>query len=192
MNKLNLGNKFFIHELTGIGNFEEYYQILDSEGVEIAAAAEEASFGAKIAKLFLDKSLIPAIINVKDSSGDDILRIEQEFAFPQTNFSVKEPGGKCICVINQKMSLIGSHFDIYDSNMRKIALIMGDFRNKKYLIRRTNNDLLTTINHKNSGFFRDILTTADDYEIELENCDYTESLISLAATLCVDFAFHES
>lgn len=192
MEKLNLGNKYFVHELTGMGSFEECYHILDKSKNCIASAEEDASFGAKIAKMFFDKALVPATINVLNGSGDLVLKVKQMFAFPQTNFTVSNPDDSCVCILMQKLSLVGSCFAIYDPNMSEIASITGGFRNKRYLIKRKDGSLLASIDHKNSGFFRDFMTTADDYEVNLSDCNYNESLISLAAALCVDFAFHES
>ena len=76
--------------------------------------------------------------------------------------------------------------------MNLFANIKGNLRNKQFKINRVDNSLIAEINHKNSTLARDLFTTADDYEVNLGECNYEESLIALAATICIDFTFHES
>ncbi len=192
MQNIAYKKKFLVTESIGATRLHESYLIIDPENQEtIAEIVEEASTGQKIAKMFLDKAFLPVKLLMKSAEGATILEITQPAALFNPVFTVRNADGRILCIFKQRFSLIKPEIAVEDANGQKIGLIVGGWKFRNFQFKDNNHNVLATIRHQYGGLAREMFTTADDYEVTM-NTDASMALITLAATICIDFLFHES
>lgn len=195
MNSLIYKKKLRIHEAIGATSLSESYQIKDQEtGKVLASANEVASLGIKFAKLFLDKGFLPLTIELCLPGGEKVLQIERPASLLtsiiKNKFWVRNADGKILCIFEQNFSLLNSKITVTDEHGSLLGHLNAGLRNKRFDFRDNNGNLISKITHVTSSYAKELFTTADDYDIEM-NGDSSMTLITLGAALCIDFIFHE-
>ena len=183
--------KFFVHEAVGATNLNEDYLVVDESGAGVAAFEEVVTLNQKIAKAFVDKSFLPTTIVMKNDKGEKLLDLYQPASFFARSFIARDAEGKILCKIGQNYSLFKPVLSVKDENGQPIGTITGDWKFRNFVFNDNRNEKVSTISHKILGVTKHLFTTADDYEIEMEKTDDTLALISVAATICIDFFYHE-
>lgn len=192
MKNIAYRKKYLVKESVGATSLHESYVVIDPlENSTLAEVTEEATFGQKIAKLFVDKALLSAKLVMKSLDGDLLLEISQPASIFHPLFTVKNPDGHILCTFKQKFSLFQPRIVIEDGKGQSLGKIEGDWKLRNFQLKDNNQNVMATIRHQFSGLAKELLTSADDYEITM-NSDASMSLIALAATVCIDFMFHES
>jgi uncharacterized protein YxjI len=189
-----LKKRIMVQEAVGATSLNESYLITDAvSGCGLAIVEEYTSVGQKLAKMFVDKTFLPVNLALKDSDGNKILEIyKPAAAFCGSKFTVRDSEGKILCVFKQAMSLVKPLIKVTDGEGKEIGTIRSNWRFKNFVFTGSNNEVIANINHLFMGLTKHLLTTADDYEIELETNDENMILISVLASICVDFLYHES
>ena len=195
MNNLIYKKKLRVHEAVGATSLSESYQIKDCENGQVLASAQEvASVGVKFAKLFLDKGFLPLNIELCLPGGEKILEVERPASLMtsilKNKFWVRNADGKVLCIFEQNFSLLHSKITVSDEHGNQLGQINAGLRNRRFEFRDNNGNLISKIQHVVSSLAKELFTTADDYDIEMQG-DSSMTLISLAAALCIDFIFHE-
>lgn len=192
MQSIAFKKKYLVTESIGASRLHESYLIIDPENRSaLAEVVEEASIGQMIAKMFVDKAFLPVKLVMKSPDGDTMLEMSQPASFLNAAFTVRNADGRILCILRQKFSLLRPEIVVEDGQGHKIGLIEGGWKFRNFQFKDNNGNLLATIRHQYGGLAREIFTTADDYEVTM-NTDASMSLISLAATICIDFIYHES
>lgn len=191
MASIVMKKKYFVRELIGATNVGEYYLIVDPENDHgIAAVEEQAELSQIIARAFLDKAFLPATLVMKNVEGAEILKISKPASILPASFTVTAADGKVLCVIKNQLSLFRPSIVVEDGNGQRLGVIEGCWKFRLFQFRDNNGNAIATVRHLYGGIARELLTTADDYEVDIHS-DSSMNLISLAATICIDFTFHE-
>ena len=183
--------KFFIHEAIGATSLNEDYLVVDEAGTGVAAFEEIVTTKQKIAKAFVDKVFLPINVIMKNDKGDKILEMNQPASLLSHCFTARDSEGKILCKISQNCSLCKPVIAVTDEKDQPIGTILGDWKCRNFTFEDTRGEKVSTISHKILDLAKHLFTTADDYEIEMEKTDDTLALISVAATICIDFLYHE-
>jgi uncharacterized protein YxjI len=185
--------KYHIHEEIGATSLSESYMISDSEsGCGLAAVDEKAGIGIKIAKAFLDKSLLPVKLEMVSSEGTLILEMYQPISLIKPTFTVKTYEGRILCILKSN-SCFKPFIEVLDERNQIVGSISGDWRFNNFEFKDISGKFISKITHCYGGILRESLTTADDYEIEMlaETPDSSMAMVALAATIAIDVWFHE-
>lgn len=184
--------KYLVSEAVGATSLNESFLITDPEtGKAVAIVEEQVSLGQKIAKAFLDKAFLPIKLSMKTPEGHTVLDIEQPASLFRAVFTVRAADGKVLCLFKQRVSLFCPGVDVEDEKGQKLGSIEGSWKFKNFQFKDNNGNAIASIRHKFCGFAKELLTTADDYEIDIHS-DSSMTLISLAAVICIDFMYHEN
>ena len=191
MNSIAYKKNFLLHESIGTTSLNESYQIFDIKTKQLLAYAnEEPGTYISLAKLFLDKAFLPTKIKVESPSSELIMTIERPARFFLSEFKVISADGKTLCSFKQKLSLTKSRIAVVDGAGQSLGEIVGGWRNRNFEFKDSSGKLISGIRHKFAGLTKELFTTADDFEIEMVG-DSSMALISLAASICIDFMYHE-
>ncbi|MFZ5952156.1 MAG: phospholipid scramblase-related protein [Candidatus Rifleibacteriota bacterium] len=192
MRSIAYRKKYLVTESIGATKLYESYLVIDPETREtLAEIVEEASTGHKIAKVFLDKAFLPVKLVMRSADGHTIMEMSQPASLFSAAFTVRNADGRVLCVFKQKFSLIKPEILVEDGQGQKIGRIEGGWKFRNFQFKDNNNNVLATIGHQYGGFARELLTTADDYEVTM-SADAEMALITLASVICIDFFYHES
>ncbi len=192
MPSITLKKEYLVRELVGATSIGEYYLIADPENDRgIAVVEEQTEWPQVIARAFLDKALLPVSLQMKNADGSEILKITKPVSILTSAFTVRNADGKVLCVLKHRMSLFRPVVAVEDEHGQSLGSIEGCWKFRLFQFRDNNGNPVSTIRHLYGGITRELLTTADDYEVDI-HADSSMTLISLAATICIDFMFHES
>lgn len=191
MANMAMKNKYIVKEMVGATKLCESYMILDPQnGSFLGSIDEEATTAQSIARAFLDKAFLPVKLVMRDPQGNLVLEITRPAALACSIFTVRGADDKVLGRLKQKFSLMNPGIAVEDGNGQSLGTISGGWRFRNFQFKDTNGNSVATIRHKSEGLLRELLTTADTYELEIHS-DTSMSLISLAATVCIDFIYHE-
>lgn len=192
MTSIMLKKKYLVSEAVGATCLNESFLITDPEtGQGIAVVEEQVTLAQKVAKAFFDKAFLPARLCMKNTEGETVLNIIQPVSLFKAVFTVVNADGKILCVFRQRLSLFSPGIDVEDEHGQKLGSIEGSWKFRNFQFKDTNGTALASIRHKFGGFAKELLTTADDYEVDIHG-DASMTLISLAAVICIDFTYHEN
>lgn len=186
--------KYRIHEAIGAASLNESYMISDSEnGCGLAAVEEVAGIGVKIAKAFIDKSVLPVHMEMTSSEGSTILDMYQPISFIKPTFTVKTSDGRILCVIRKNSYGLKPNIDVLDERDQIVGTITGDWRFNNFDFKDVGGRQIATIKHCFGGVIRELFTTADDYEVDMlaETPDTSMAQVVLAAAIAIDIWYHE-
>ena len=186
--------KYHIHEAIGATSVNESYMISDPEsGCGLAAVDEITGIGAKIAKAFLDKSLLPVKLEMVSSEGSNILEMYQPVSLIKPTFTVKTSEGRILCILKSNSCFLKPFIEVFDERKQVVGSITGDWHFNNFEFKDVSGKDIAKITHCFGGFLREALTTADDYDIEMlvEAPDSTLAMVTLSAAIAIDIWFHE-
>lgn len=127
---------------------------------------------------------------MRDPQGDHVLDITRPAALVSSVFTVRSFDNKVLGRLKQKFSLMNPGIAIEDGNGQSLGMITGGWRFRNFQFKDNNGNPIATIRHRSDGILRDLLTSADTYEVDV-HADTSMSLMSLAAAICIDFIYHE-
>lgn len=183
---------YCIHEAVGAAELHESYRITDETGKELLGEAEEQScIGNSIAKAFFDKSWLPVTVEVKDASGNRLLELNGAGWRPYAKIVVKNAEGAAIAVLNEAGCAVKPRLDVSAPDGSSLGTVRGDLLGRTFSFEDTSGGRLARIEHLWGGLARELMTTADDYRIDIAG-DLAKAPLVLAATIAIDLIWHES
>lgn len=187
-------NDYFIDEKVNYFKFENCYQIFNEKGENIGAIKQKLSTGQKILRLFLKKAMLPFLLEIKNSNDQLEASISRGWTFFMSKITIKDVQGNTIGTIKQKFKLFKPTFKIYNPSDILIAEIKGDWKAWNFKIIDESNNQIGTISKKWSGAMKEIFTSADKYNVNIEsNYSNLENKIAiLSGAITIDMVLKES
>ncbi|HOY66569.1 MAG TPA: phospholipid scramblase-related protein [Candidatus Ozemobacteraceae bacterium] len=181
-----------IHESVGAAELREAYLITDETGcTRLGSAVERASAGRKIAKAFFDKSWLPVTVDVTDETGKKLLELDAAGWRPYAKITVKNADGAVIGILHEAGCTFKPRLDVTDAAGAALGTCRGDLFGRVFSFTDATGAAIGRIEHLWGGAARELLTTADDYRVEVTG-DQAHSPLVLAAALAVDLIWHEN
>ena len=187
-------NSYFIDENVNFFKFEKTYQVDDDLGVHIGAVCQKLSFGQKLLRMLLSKSMLPFLLEIKDLDGNVQVSISRGWTFWMSKITITDGNGNMAGTIKQKFKFFKPEFIISDANGLEIAIIKGDWKAWSFEINDPNQKPIGTISKKWAGAMQEIFTSADKYNVSL-NSEITDNLRKIAilsAAITIDMVLKES
>lgn len=186
-------NTYFVDEKVNFFKFENCYQIYNDKGENIGAIKQKLNIGQKLLTLLISKTMLPFLLEIKDSNDNLEVTISRGWTFILSKITIKNSQGEAIGYIKQKFKLFSPTFNIFNTSEELIAEISGDWKAWNFKINDAANNQIGSISKKWAGAMKEIFTTADKYNVQIEeNYSNLENKIAiLAGAITIDMVLKE-
>jgi uncharacterized protein YxjI len=191
----NLGNTFLVKEHVGLFKAASNYDIFDPTTKQQVLACREPKLGllTKLLRFTEYKRMTPFDVEVRDASGALVVRVTRGISLFLSTVEVKDGAGRLLGSFQQKLFSIGGAFDVKGPQGELICALKGKWTGWDFRFERQGKQI-ARVTKKWSGLGKELLTSADNYVLEVEPTlpanDPARKLI-LAAVLCIDLVLKE-
>lgn len=187
---------FLVKERVGFLKFVDTYDIHDpATGAQIGIARESISPLLKVARLLVNKRLLPTLVEIRErDEGPVLFSIRKGAAVFRSHVIVRDRVGNEVGRFKSKLFSVGGGFLVLDTLDNPVAEIRGDWKGWHFRFLAADGTELGTVSKKWAGLGQELLTSADNYMIALDQSrtlppDTTTLL--LAAGLAIDIVYKE-
>jgi uncharacterized protein YxjI len=188
-------NQLLVKEHIGFFKIANNYDIFALAGGEKLLECREPNLGLMTRWLRLTdyKRMTPFEIDIADASGELVVRVKRGMSFFLSKVQVHDGDGRLIGGFNQKFLSVGGAFTVLDEHGTPVCELVGkwtgwDFQFKAHGVQ------LARVTKKWAGLGKEMLTTADNYVLDISDAvppgSPTRKLI-LAAVMCIDMVLKE-
>jgi uncharacterized protein YxjI len=139
------------------------------------------------------KRMTPFDVHITDPSGNIIVQVKRGLSFFFSKVKVHDETGRVIGGFNQKFFSVGGAFRVLDEHGSEVCQLTGkwtgwDFQFKAQGVQ------LARVTKKWGGLGKELLTSADNYVLEISDAVPPESQtrkLILAAVMCIDMVLKE-
>ncbi|MEW5852778.1 MAG: phospholipid scramblase-related protein [Myxococcota bacterium] len=195
MHPLLRKNVFVVKEHVGLLKAANNFDVLDPETGAVVLECREENLGP-ITKLlrFTDyKRMTPFELIIRPPGGAPMLVVRRGISLFLSNVAVTDGGGTSLGSFQQRLFSIGGAFQVSDAEGRPTCELKGSWTSWEFKFLR-GDATLATVSREWGGLGRELLTTADNYVLNIEPTvaydDPVRALI-LAAVLCIDMVLKE-
>lgn len=187
-------NTYFIDEKVHFLKFENSYKVYDDKGTNIGAIKQKLTTGQKILRLLINKAMLPFLLEIKDADDNLVASISRGWTFFMSTITIANPQGEPIATVKQKFKLFKPTFEIFNTSDRLLAEITGDWTAWNFTINDSSKNQVGTISKKWAGAMKELFTTADKYNVNLEATHLTmdNKIAILSAAITIDMILKES
>jgi uncharacterized protein YxjI len=195
MHKLLNRNLYLVREHVGFFKAASNYDIFSPENEEMLMACREEKLGliTKILRFTDYKNLTPFEVEIKSVTGEKILTVKRGISFFMSEVDVLDENEKLVGKFKQKFFSLGGRFDLLDDNDRVLCTLQGNWVGWEFKFLKDGVEL-AQVTKKWAGVGKELLTTADNYILEIKNnVQPNDSLriLILAAVMCIDKVLKE-
>ena len=188
-------NIFFVKEHVGLFKAANNYDILDPQSKEklLECREEKLGFITKILRFSKYKRMTPFDIDVRSVDGQPVINVNRGISIFLSNVSVQDETGHKVGGFKQKFFSIGGAFRVLDANEQEVCQLKGKWTSWDFRFMRGDEEL-AHVSKKWAGLGKELLTSADNYVLEIsEQLDKDDSIrqLILAAVLCIDMVLKE-
>jgi len=190
-----LGNTFLVKEHVGLFKAASNYDIFDPATKHQVLACREPNLGilTKLFRFTEYKRMTPFDVEVRDAAGALVLQVSRGISVFLSTVHVKDGAGRPLGRFEQKLFSVGGAFDVMDPSGRAVCSLKGKWTGWDFRFERQGKQI-GRVTKKWSGLGKELLTSADNYVLEIEPTlapnDSARPLI-LAAVLCIDLVLKE-
>ena len=187
---------FLVKERVGFFKLADTFDIYDpASGMQIGIANERISPLLKIARLVINKRLLPTLVEIRErTDGPVVLSLRRGSALLHANVTVRDAAGGELGRFKSKLFSLGGGFDVFDAQQRPVAEIKGDWKGWNFRFLTSDGSELGKVTKKWGGLGKELLTSADNYIISLtDHARLTQEsvMLLLAAGLAIDVVYKE-
>jgi uncharacterized protein YxjI len=190
-----LGNTFLVKEHVGLFKAASNYDVFDPATGQQILACREPNLGAltKLLRFTDYKRMTPFDVEVRDPSGELLLRVSRGVSLLLSSVSVTDGSGAQLGTFEQKFFSLGGAFEVRDGSGQVACALKGKWTGWEFRFDRQGQEL-AKVSKKWSGLGKELLTSADNYVLEISpmvpTSDPVRALI-LAAVFCIDLVLKE-
>ena len=183
MAKLLENKHFFVKEQVRFLRLSNLYEVYDENQKKIGEVREKTSLVKKLVKIYR--------LDFYDIDGKLLFSAKKPFAFIKQKFFLYDKDDQLIGNYYKKIVSIRPQFFIYDKQEQEIGLLKGDFFAWNFQITEKNGTVAGYVNKIFSGALREMFTSADSYQIMIQNDKAIDKRLLLAAPFVVDMLMKE-
>lgn len=187
-------NLFFIKEHRGIFRASNNYDVMDPESGQIIMECREPNLGV-FTKLFrfTDYKRMTPFEVVVTSNGQTVLSVKRGISIFLSTVKVYDENGQMIGMFKQKFFSIGGKFDVLGANEEVLCSLKGKWTGWEFSFAKDQIEL-ARVTKKWAGFGRELLTSADNYALSIDEkvpADHPIRPLIIAAVFCIDMVLKE-
>ncbi len=187
-------NVLFVKEHVGYFKAANAYDVIDpTTGAIIASVREHVpNIIFKLLKFTDYKTMLPFTVDVLDAENQKVLTLKRPFTIFRSRVTIFDNLGQTIGSFQQRLSL-GGKFDIYDNLGQQVAQLKGDWKGWNFSLVDPAGQSLATVTKKWAGLGKEMLTSADNYVVEISPTlvDAGVRRVVMAAAVCIDMVLKE-
>jgi uncharacterized protein YxjI len=168
MDKFFSHNTFVIDENIQAFKLSNAYKVYDEQGQEIGAIQEHKSFVRIMLGMFLSDSMMPFELNILNADGKRVAQLKRGLTLLRSKVSIYNEFGAPIGSFKQLFSLMKPKFILKDNVGKELATIKGDWKAWNFEITDADGQLIGKVDKKWNGLAKELLTTADQYVVNVE------------------------
>jgi uncharacterized protein YxjI len=189
-------NLYLIKEHLGIFKAANSYDIYDPETGDIVFECREENLGwiTKILRFTNAKQMTPFDIEIKDASGNCVVRLTRGVTLLMSNVAVVDENDQQIGSFKQKLFSIGGKFKVEDARGHDICELKGKWTGWDFKFLDNEGRELGHVTKKWSGIGKEMFTSADNYMLEISAqlpVDDDKRKLILGAVMCIDMVLKE-
>ena len=187
-------NVLLIDEKVNAFKFENEYKVFDESNNQIGSINQKLTGGQKILRLLLNKAMLPFTLDIVDTNGMTLAKIQRGWTFFMSKISIVDDKGNTVGFIKQKFKLFKPTFEIQSEKNESIGKITGDWKAWDFKIFDDKEIQIGTVSKKWAGLLKEAFTTADKYIVTIEsNYLSKENRIAiLASAITIDMVLKEA
>lgn len=189
---------YIIRQHVGMFKLSDTYDILDARrSNQVGIAKEKVSGLVKLLRLLINKNHLPTTVDVYEGNSYEnpdklIFSIRRGISLFQPKVEIYDAQGMCAGWLLVKVFTIGRTFMIHDASGNQVGLVKGNWVGWEFRILDQQDRELGRISKKWAGFGKELLTSADNYVVDLgTNPGPGKAMLFLAAGLAIDTVFKE-
>ena len=188
-------NTLVVKEHVGMFKAASNYDIYDATSGEQVLTCRENSLGVitKILRFTDYKRNTPFNIELRDPSGNLIVRVKRGVSLIRSNVEVYDGLEHKIGGFKQKLLSIGGAFDVLNAEGATICTLKGKWTGWDFKFMRGDEEL-AHVAKKWNGLGKEMFTSADNYALSVSESlsdDAVERKLIVAAVMCIDLVLKE-
>ena len=190
-----MGNSFAVKEHVGLFKAASNYDIFDLTTGKLLLTCREPKLGllTKILRFTDFKRMTPFALEVRTEASQLILEVKRGIAFFRSRVNVSDSDGRLLGTFQQKLLSIGGKFDVLDANDQVACTLQGKWTGWDFRFVQGDTEL-ARVTKKWSGIGKELLTTADNYVLDISPSvanNHSVRALIVAAVLCIDKVLKE-
>jgi len=187
-------NEFFIDEKVQFIKMSNEYKVYNKNGEQIGIVKQKLSGGQTALRLILNKTMLPFVLNINDSTGNTLITIKRGWTWWTSKITILDPTGRILGFIKQKIRFFKPTFKVLNPQMQEVGVITGDWKAWNFEIKDLGGNVIGNINKKWAGITKELFTTADKYIVSIrpEYPHEMNKVIILSAAITIDMVLKES
>jgi uncharacterized protein YxjI len=187
-------NILLIDEKVNAFKFENEYKVFDESNNQIGSINQKLTGGQKILRLLLNKAMLPFTLDIVDTNGMTLAKIQRGWTFFMSKISIVDDKGNTVGFIKQKFKLFKPTFEIQSEKNEPIGKITGDWKAWDFKIFDDKEIQIGTVSKKWGGLLKEAFTTADKYIVNIEsnNLSKENRIAVLASAITIDMVLKEA
>ncbi len=188
-------NVFLVKEHVGMFKAANNFDIYDPETNQIIMECREENLGllTKLLRFTDFKRMTPFDIQVRTPDGKQVVRITRGVSFLLSKVTVLNEQEQMIGGFKQKFLSIGGAFNVLDVNEQPVCELKGKWTGWDFRFMGEGIEL-AHVSKKWAGIGKELLTSADNYALEISSSVPPDSAVRqliLAAVMCIDMVLKE-
>lgn len=195
MSELINSDVFLVKEHYGLLKSANNFDVYSPETGDIIMECREPNLGfiTKLLRFTDFKKYTPFDVQIRDSSGQPIVRIQRGISLWLSTVTVTDGENRVLGTFEQQLFSIGGRFKVLDANGHFLCDLSGNWVGWEFFF-KNDDTTLAQVSKKWRGMGAEMLTSADNYVLEInpkvEHNSDVRKLI-LAAVMCIDMVLKE-
>ena len=186
---------FLVKEHVGMFKAANNYDILDPALGQPLLHCREPNLGifTKLLRFTDYKRMTPFDIEVRDLSGQPVIRVKRGISLFISNVEVFDQSNEKIGYFKQKFFSIGGAFTLFSPNDEPLCNLKGKWTSWEFRFLAGDNEL-AKVTKKWGGLGKELFTSADNYILQIsEDVPPNQPVrqLIMAAVLCIDMVLKE-
>lgn len=188
-------NTFLVKEHVGLFKAANHYDIFDPATGQLVLECREPDLGrfTKLLRFTEYKRYTPFDIEVRTPQGELVVQVVRGWTFIRSKVDIEDGQGFVLGTLHQVLLSLGGAFEVRDPGGRSLFRLQGKWTSWEFSFKSGEKEL-ARITKKWAGLGKELLTTADNYVLDISPevpKDSPIRLMILGSVMCIDMVLKE-
>lgn len=188
-------NTFLVKEHVGLFKAANNYDIFDPATGQLVLECREPNLSGigKWLRFTEYKRYTPFDIEVRTPAGDLVVQVVRGWTFIRSKVDIEDSHGLVLGTLHQILLSLGGAFEVKDPQDQPIFRLQGKWTSWEFSFKSGEKEL-AKITKKWAGLGKELLTTADNYVLDISPevpKDSPIRLMILGSVMCIDMVLKE-